>query len=107
MLRGTYQTYLITHYFTKMACNCSLANVLGVVLVFTLFHDPITVAGQNIPAVALFTFGDSNFDAGNRMFLAGTRFPQNFWPYGKSRDDPTGKFSDGRIVPDFIGELIV
>ncbi|CAN6928199.1 unnamed protein product [Brassica oleracea] len=89
-----------------MACNCSLANVLGVVLVFTLFHDPVTVAGQNIPAVALFTFGDSNFDAGNRMFLAGTRFPQNFWPYGKSRDDPSGKFSDGRIVPDFIAKFM-
>ena len=86
-----------------MAGNGSLATVLGVFLVLTLFHNPITVAGQSIPAVALFTFGDSNFDAGNKQSLTKANVPQGFWPYGKSRDDPNGKFSDGFIAPDFVG----
>ena len=103
----TYQTYLTILCSTKMAPNFSLASVLGVLLVFTLFHNPIIVAGQHIPAVALFTFGDSNFDAGNRKFITSGTLPQNFWPYGKSRDDPNGKLSDGKIVPDFIGKFIV
>jgi phospholipase/lecithinase/hemolysin len=75
-------------------------------LVLTLFHNPITVAGQNSPVVALFTFGDSNFDAGNKQTLTKTLVAQGFWPYGKSRDDPNGKFSDGLITPDFLAKFM-
>ncbi|CAN6997526.1 hypothetical protein IGI04_018851 [Brassica rapa subsp. trilocularis] len=89
-----------------MAGNGSLATVLGLILVLTLFHNPITVAGQSIPAVALFTFGDSNFDAGNKQSLTKANVPQGFWPYGKSRDDPNGKFSDGFIAPDFVAKFM-
>ncbi|RID49299.1 hypothetical protein BRARA_H00107 [Brassica rapa] len=64
------------------------------------------VSGQNIPSVALFAFGDSNFDAGNRKYLTSATLAQNFWPYGKSRDDPNGKFSDGKIAPDFIAKFM-
>ncbi|KAL1218909.1 GDSL esterase/lipase [Cardamine amara subsp. amara] len=69
-------------------------------------HNLVTVSGQNIPAVGLFTFGDSNFEAGNRKFLTTALVPQNFWPYGKSRDDPNGKYSDGKILPDFIAKFM-
>ncbi|KAJ0250497.1 GDSL esterase/lipase 22 [Hirschfeldia incana] len=89
-----------------MVGNRSLALVLGLFLVLTLFHNPITVAGQSIPAVALFTFGDSNFDAGNKQSLTKANVPQGFWPYGKSRDDPNGKFSDGFIAPDFVAKFM-
>ncbi|XP_013590746.1 PREDICTED: inactive GDSL esterase/lipase-like protein 23 [Brassica oleracea var. oleracea] len=89
-----------------MAGNGSLATVLGLFLVLTLFHNPITVAGQSIPAVALFTFGDLNFDAGNKQNLTKANVPQGFWPYGKSRDDPNGKFSDGFIAPDFVAKFM-
>ncbi|XP_009107058.1 inactive GDSL esterase/lipase-like protein 23 [Brassica rapa] len=92
--------------FYTMAGNGSLATVLGLILVLTLFHNPITVAGQSIPAVALFTFGDSNFDAGNKQSLTKANVPQGFWPYGKSRDDPNGKFSDGFIAPDFVAKFM-
>ncbi|KAF2578033.1 hypothetical protein F2Q68_00006885 [Brassica cretica] len=87
-----------------MAGKCTLASVLGLLLVLTLFQNPLTVCGQSIPAVALFTFGDSNFDAGNKQTLTQVNVAQGFWPYGKSRDDPNGKFSDGFIAPDFVGE---
>ncbi|CAN8288052.1 unnamed protein product [Cochlearia groenlandica] len=90
-----------------MASKCNLVNVLVVLLISSLF-DIITVSGQRIPTVALFTFGDSNFDAGNRKHISRTTLtlPQHFWPYGKSRDDPNGKFSDGKIVPDFIARFM-
>ncbi|XP_010501063.1 PREDICTED: inactive GDSL esterase/lipase-like protein 23 [Camelina sativa] len=89
-----------------MADHCNLVSVLGLFLVLTLFHNPITVAGQTIPAVALFTFGDSNFDAGNKQTLSKSFVAQGFWPYGKSRDDPNGKFCDGLIAPDFVAKFM-
>ncbi|KAF8089063.1 hypothetical protein N665_0519s0020 [Sinapis alba] len=90
-----------------MEGKCStLASVLGLFLVFTLFKNTLTVCGQSFPAVALFTFGDSNFDAGNKQTLTQTNVAQGFWPYGKSRDDPNGKFSDGYIAPDFLATFM-
>ncbi|KAJ4717684.1 GDSL esterase/lipase [Melia azedarach] len=54
----------------------------------------------------LFIFGDSLFDAGNNNYInTTTDFQANFWPYGESFfDSPTGRFSDGRLIPDFIAE---
>ncbi|CAA7018488.1 unnamed protein product [Microthlaspi erraticum] len=89
-----------------MAVNCSLASVLGLFLVFTFFHNPNSVAGQSIPAVGLFTFGDSNFDAGNKQNFTTANVAQGFWPFGKSRDNPNGKFSDGLIAPDFVAKFM-
>ncbi|ESQ48563.1 hypothetical protein EUTSA_v10020877mg [Eutrema salsugineum] len=92
-----------------MAGKCNLVSVLGALLVLTIFHDPIIVyAGEGVPNVALFAFGDSYYDAGNKVFLLkkNRNLPQNLWPYGKSIDYPDGKFSDGRIVPDFIGDFM-
>lgn len=56
--------------------------------------------------VPLFIFGDSLFDAGNNNYLnTTTRFQANFWPYGETFFNyPTGRVSDGRIIPDFIGD---
>ncbi|KAJ9559944.1 hypothetical protein OSB04_005104 [Centaurea solstitialis] len=56
--------------------------------------------------VALFVFGDSIFDPGNNNYInTSSDFQANFWPYGISYfDPPTGRFSDGRIIPDFIAE---
>ncbi|KFK23985.1 hypothetical protein AALP_AAs73856U000200 [Arabis alpina] len=90
-----------------MVCKCDLVSVLGVLLVLTIFHTPIVFAENNVPLVALFTFGDSNYDNGNKVFLSVNQNPpQTMWPYGKSLDDPIGKFSDGDIVPDFIADFM-
>ncbi|CAN8321883.1 unnamed protein product [Cochlearia groenlandica] len=86
-----------------MAVECSLSSVLGVFLVFTIFQN---VAGQKIPTVGLFTFGDSNFDAGNKQSFTTINVAQGFWPFGKSRDEPNGKFSDGYIAPDFVARFM-
>lgn len=58
---------------------------------------------------ALFIFGDSIFDAGNNIYInTTTDYQRNFWPYGETFFDyPTGRASDGRLMPDFIGKIVV
>ncbi|KAI3788022.1 hypothetical protein L2E82_00617 [Cichorium intybus] len=57
---------------------------------------------------ALFVFGDSLFDPGNNNYLnTTTNVKANFWPYGESYfHPPSGRFSNGRIIPDFIAEFV-
>ncbi|XP_039049673.1 GDSL esterase/lipase 5-like [Hibiscus syriacus] len=51
---------------------------------------------------ALFVFGDSLFDPGNNNYV-GTIGRANFYPYGETFfNHPTGRFSDGRLISDFI-----
>ncbi|KAK7259076.1 hypothetical protein RIF29_24672 [Crotalaria pallida] len=56
--------------------------------------------------VALFLFGDSYLDAGNNNYINTTAYDQaNFFPYGETYFMfPTGRFSDGRLISDFIAE---
>jgi len=53
---------------------------------------------------ALFVFGDSTVDAGNNNFIR-TPMKSNFPPYGRDfiNHIPTGRFTNGRLVSDFIG----
>jgi len=54
---------------------------------------------------ALFVFGDSIFDVGNNNYINTTADNHaNFFPYGETFFKyPTGRFSDGRVIPDFVG----
>ncbi|KAL3511574.1 hypothetical protein ACH5RR_024291 [Cinchona calisaya] len=63
------------------------------------YHPPKSSA-------AFFVFGDSFFDPGNNNYInTTTDFQANFPPYGESFFKyPTGRFSDGRTIPDFIAE---
>ncbi|CAI0418903.1 unnamed protein product [Linum tenue] len=56
--------------------------------------------------VAFFIFGDSFLDAGNNNYINTTTLDQaNFPPYGRTFFNfPTGRFSDGRLLPDFIAK---
>ncbi|CAN6571121.1 unnamed protein product [Malus baccata var. baccata] len=56
--------------------------------------------------VALFIFGDSYLDSGNNNYINTTTLDQaNFLPYGETYFKfPTGRFSDGRLMSDFIAE---
>ena len=58
--------------------------------------------------VAFFIFGDSLLDPGNNNYINTTTEDQaNFRPYGETFFKyPTGRFSDGRLIPDFIGERL-
>ncbi|KAK4736242.1 hypothetical protein R3W88_010503 [Solanum pinnatisectum] len=48
----------------------------------------------------------SYFDVGNNNYINTSTLDQaNFWPYGNSYfNSPTGRFSDGRLISDFIAE---
>ncbi|EFJ10939.1 hypothetical protein SELMODRAFT_127225 [Selaginella moellendorffii] len=54
---------------------------------------------------ALFVFGDSLVDAGNNNYL-NTFSRANFPPFGMNFDQhrATGRFTDGRLIPDYIGD---
>ncbi|XP_062074588.1 GDSL esterase/lipase 1-like [Humulus lupulus] len=53
---------------------------------------------------SLFIFGDSLFDAGNNNYI-NTPGQANYYPYGETFFKyPSGRFCDGRIIPDFIAE---
>ncbi|KEH18902.1 putative SGNH hydrolase-type esterase domain-containing protein [Medicago truncatula] len=56
--------------------------------------------------VALFVFGDSFFDVGNNNYInTTTDLLANYPPYGETFFKyPSGRFSDGRVIPDFIAE---
>lgn len=54
--------------------------------------------------VALFIFGDSILDVGNNNYI-NTTIRSNYYPYGETFFKyPTGRFSDGRLIPDFLGK---
>jgi len=55
---------------------------------------------------ALFIFGDSTVDSGNNNYI--DTIPENkadYKPYGQNGvfDKPSGRFSNGRVITDFIG----
>lgn len=60
-------------------------------------------SARPLNVTALFAFGDSTLDPGNNNYL-GTAFRSDHAPYGESFPNhaPTGRFSDGRLVTDFM-----
>ncbi|KAL0446809.1 UNVERIFIED_CONTAM: GDSL esterase/lipase 6 [Sesamum latifolium] len=63
------------------------------------------MAGSSAPAI--FIFGDSIFDAGNNHYNPNCTAQADFPPYGSDYfHRPTGRFTNGRTVPDFISEFI-
>ncbi|KAJ6707557.1 GDSL-LIKE LIPASE/ACYLHYDROLASE-RELATED [Salix viminalis] len=70
-----------------------------------LLHFISQVGGAPL-APALYVFGDSLFDSGNNNLLP-TVSRADFKPYGVNfvKGD-TGRFSNGRLVPDFIAEFL-
>ncbi|RVX17198.1 GDSL esterase/lipase 1 [Vitis vinifera] len=74
-----------------------------------LISPPICHARFQEPKkhVPLFILGDSLFDPGNNIYLNTTPESSAFWPYGETFfKRATGRFSDGRLVPDFIAEYM-
>ncbi|KAL0354432.1 UNVERIFIED_CONTAM: GDSL esterase/lipase 5 [Sesamum radiatum] len=63
-------------------------------------------ASATKPPDPLFIFGDSFFDPGNNNYInTSTLDRADFWPYGRTFfHRPTGRFSDGRLISDFIAQ---
>ncbi|KAJ1389014.1 SGNH hydrolase superfamily [Sesbania bispinosa] len=77
--------------------------ILWLVLVMITQILVLVSEGRNVPAIIV--FGDSTVDSGNNNVIA-TVLKSNFRPYGRDFDggQPTGRFSNGRVPPDFIAE---
>lgn len=92
--------------------DCSLALIKCII--FLWFNFLTSISSQSQAPVtkapkpsALFVFGDSTVDAGNNNFIR-TPMKSNFPPYGRDffNHIPTGRFTNGRLVSDFIGKTL-
>ncbi|XP_015895532.3 GDSL esterase/lipase 6 [Ziziphus jujuba] len=62
---------------------------------------------NNARLPGMFIFGDSILDAGNNHFNKNCSAQADFPPYGSAFfHQPTGRFTNGRTVPDFISQFI-
>lgn len=89
--------------FIKILIFCVAALILKAGLQSSRdWYDPYN--DLHPKASALFVFGDSLADAGNNNFVnASIEARADFAPYGQSFfQKPTGRFSDGRTLFDFI-----
>eukprot|EP01018_Ginkgo_biloba_P004755 Gb_24151 [translate_table: standard] len=84
----------------------SLTAFAFTALILVLFLSACAIKyaeAQKVPAV--FMFGDSYGDTGNNNHIH-TLIKSNFPPYGSDFVDqkPTGRFCNGRILPDYFAE---
>ncbi|XP_048234298.1 GDSL esterase/lipase 1 [Ricinus communis] len=92
----------------------NMSNLTSFHLSFLFIFACLLMAGkshadhsrQAATNVVMFVFGDSLFDPGNNNDLNVSIIDKaNRWPYGESFFNvPTGRFCDGRLIPDFIAE---
>ncbi|XP_059637227.1 GDSL esterase/lipase At5g45960-like isoform X2 [Cornus florida] len=89
--------FLITALFSMLIILISKADSAAQ----TLIPNNQKPINNSIPAA--FIFGDSTVDSGNNNYIM-SPFKSNFPPYGRDFPNhiPTGRFSNGRLVTDFI-----
>ncbi|XP_065868934.1 GDSL lipase-like [Euphorbia lathyris] len=71
---------------------------------FLLISVSLLVLVKSRKHVAMFVFGDSLYDPGNNNNLnVSIIHKADYWPYGETFFHyATGRFCDGRLIPDFI-----
>ncbi|KAK1667627.1 hypothetical protein QYE76_055786 [Lolium multiflorum] len=83
--------------------------VLLLLLVLLLVSPAISSSTKKVHPKfpAIFYFGDSIFDTGNNDYIS-TLGVANHLPYGRDFPGrrPTGRFSNGRLVPDLLNEKL-
>lgn len=80
-------------------------NAIAIIVI--LIFKPVMVSAEK-RHTTFFIFGDSSVDPGNNNYI--DTIPENqanYQPYGQNGffKDLTGRFSDGRIIVDFIGMI--
>ncbi|KAL0731569.1 hypothetical protein Bca4012_027663 [Brassica carinata] len=85
----------------------SSSSSMDLLFTLILLASPVALAKSPPSLPAIFTFGDSIFDAGNNHFNKNCTAQADFPPYGSSFfHQPTGRFTNGRTVADFISQFI-
>ncbi|EEF46208.1 GDSL esterase/lipase 5 [Ricinus communis] len=88
--------------------SCIGYSVIFVILASSIGLKLEVSAAKTSSIAALFIFGDSSVDAGNNNYI--NTIPENradMKPYGQNGifQAPTGRFSDGRIIVDYIAQF--
>ncbi|KAL7110664.1 hypothetical protein ACP275_05G039900 [Erythranthe tilingii] len=79
--------------------------LLVISLLLGVSFSAVAAARSNVPAI--FIFGDSIFDAGNNHYIKNCTAQADFAPYGSTFfKRPTGRFTNGRTVADFISQFL-
>ncbi|XP_060171398.1 acetylajmalan esterase-like [Lycium barbarum] len=90
--------------------SLSLPKVSFFLLLTTLFfHSSPCVAKTKCCITSLYQLGDSIADAGNVIRIPNAHVQARAWglPYGETFfKKPTGRFSDGRIIADYIASAL-
>ncbi|XP_051151805.1 GDSL esterase/lipase At2g04570-like [Andrographis paniculata] len=86
---------------------CTTSQFKYAVLAVTTTASYLILLGSAGKVPGVIVFGDSSVDAGNNNQIS-TVLKSNFRPYGRDffGGRPTGRFSNGRIPPDFISEAL-
>ncbi|PIA55275.1 hypothetical protein AQUCO_00800177v1 [Aquilegia coerulea] len=90
----------------KMIIDINHRLWILVICMIILFHAGSSgvVAAPLVPA--MFVFGDSLVDSGNNNYLS-SMAKANYMPYGIDFTGwPTGRFTNGRTIADFLGEKL-
>ncbi|XP_017234179.1 GDSL esterase/lipase At5g45960 [Daucus carota subsp. sativus] len=93
-----------------------IMSYLNTVLALIVVHSLLILNSSSVetetrkeasPFPAIFVFGDSTVDPGNNNYI-GTPFKSDFPPYGIDFENhiPTGRFTNGRLVTDFIASYM-
>lgn len=88
-----------------MAHSLQPSNFLFILIAFILQTSPGMCWLKCFTSIV--NFGDSNSDPGNLLSLIPSAYGGKL-PYGETFfGHPAGRFSDGRLIIDFLGALIL
>ncbi|KAI4296850.1 hypothetical protein L6164_036770 [Bauhinia variegata] len=81
--------------------------ILMQLLILCMLCFIANVEALNNSVSAFYVFGHSTVDPGNNNYIL-TPFRNNFPPYGRDFPNqvPTGRFTNGRVITDFIASYI-
>ncbi|XP_050230574.1 GDSL esterase/lipase At2g30310-like [Mercurialis annua] len=83
------------------------SSIMIIFMIYAVNFD-ISKANTTLPKFpAILVFGDSTVDTGNNNYIK-TWIKSNFRPYGQDFPGqiPTGRYSNGKLIPDFIASLL-
>eukprot|EP01018_Ginkgo_biloba_P024757 Gb_03963 [translate_table: standard] len=88
--------------------KASVQDLITNLIIFMCALLPLVMGMTEEPKVpALFIFGNSLVDGGTNNYIPHSSAQANFPPYGETFFHfPTGRFTDGRTVFDFIANLL-
>lgn len=83
--------------------------LVTVVTCMLVCPEVVQAAGKSktasFPVRSYFVFGDGTVDTGNNNYLTGNVPKANIVPYGMTYfKKPTGRFTNGRVLGDFLGK---